>query len=270
MSVEIQCVWIDLTVMSEEQGAEWCADHNFSTADVRYRDDDTGETTHAIFAQFSADEVAEGTWRSVYDNFPEGISVTTGERKSMSEKAHSTFVIKSFDEEERIIRGIASTPEVDREGDIVEPKGGRFKLPLPLLAQHDHGQPVGHVVSASVGDEGIEIEAQLVKGSGLPYVERVWKQVKAGLLRGLSIGFMADGVEPTKSGRRFTSWSWHELSLVTIPANASAGISAVKAYDIDDIDLDEQLLEAEAKSLDVKNQALAAIELINQTLKPKR
>jgi uncharacterized lipoprotein YddW (UPF0748 family) len=55
--------------------------------------------------------------------------------------------------------------------------------------------------------------------------------------------------------------------LVTIPANASAGISTVKAYDVDGIDLDEQLLEAEAKALDVKNQALAAIELINSTLK---
>jgi HK97 family phage prohead protease len=264
--VEIQCVWIDLTVMSEEQGAAWCADHNFKSDDVRYRDED-GETTHAIFAQFSADEVVEGTWRSVYGTFPTGISVTTGERKSMSEKAYSTFIVKSFDEEERIIRGIASTPEVDREGDIVEPQGGRFKLPLPLLAQHDHSQPVGHVVSASVGSDGIEIEAQMVKGSGLPYVERVWRQVKSGLLRGLSIGFMADGVEPTKSGKRFTSWSWHELSLVTIPANASAGISTVKAYDVDGIDLDEQLLEAEAKALDVKNQALAAIELINSTLK---
>jgi hypothetical protein len=41
----------------------------------------------------------------------------------------------------------------------------------------------------------------------------------------------------------------------------------VKAYDVEGIDLDEQLLEAEAKALDVKNQALAAIELINSTLK---
>jgi HK97 family phage prohead protease len=168
-----------------------------------------------------------------------------------------------------LIKGIASTPEVDREGDIVEPKGGRFKLPLPLLAQHDHAQPVGQVISATVTDEGIEIEAQLAKGSGLPYVERVWRQVKAGLLRGLSIGFMADGVEPTKSGRRFTSWSWHELSLVTIPANAGASVSTVKQYDVDEIDLEEQLLESEAKALDVKNSALAAIELINSTLKSR-
>lgn len=270
MSVEVQVVWVDLTVMDEADGAKWCEEHDFRSDQVRYREDDEGEVTHALFIQFPSTEVVEGTWRSVYDTFPEGISVTTGERKAMSEKAHSTFIVKSFDEEERIIKGIASTPEVDREGDIVEPKGGRFKLPLPLLAQHDHAQPVGHVISASVGDDGIEIEAQLVKGSGLPYVERVWRQVKSGLLRGLSIGFMADGVEPTKSGRRFTSWSWHELSLVTIPANASAGIASVKAYDVDEIDLEQQLLEAEAKALDVKNQALAAIELINSTLKSQR
>ena len=41
----------------------------------------------------------------------------------------------------------------------------------------------------------------------------------------------------------------------------------MKGYDVEGIDLDEQLLEAEAKALDVKNQALAAIELINSTLK---
>lgn len=268
MTVAIQVIWCDLSVMDESDGASWCAEHDFSTDIVRYREDDDGETTHALFIQFPPDEVEEGTWRSIYDDFPSGISATTGDRKAMSEKGHSTFIIKSFDEEERVIKGIASTPEVDREGDVVEPKGGRFKLPLPLLAQHDHSQPVGQVISATVTDEGIEIEAQLAKGSGLPYVERVWRQVKAGLLRGLSIGFMADGVEPTKSGRRFTSWSWHELSLVTIPANAGASVSTVKQYDVDGIDLEEQLLESEAKALDVKNSALAAIELINSTLKP--
>lgn len=36
----------------------------------------------------------------------------------------------------RIIRGTATTSSVDRAGDIVDPRGAEFKLPLPLLWQH--------------------------------------------------------------------------------------------------------------------------------------
>ena len=56
---------------------------------------------------------------------------------------------------------------------------------------------------------------------------------------------------------------------MTIPANAGASVSTVKQYDVDGIDLEEQLLESEDKALDVKNSALAAIELINSTLKSR-
>jgi HK97 family phage prohead protease len=265
MTQQIQAIWIDLTVLSEEEGAEYCREHNFKTDVVRYREED-GVESHAIFPQFDTSEVIEGSWRTISNNFPQGISATTGDRREMPEKSYSTFEIKSYDEDERVIRGIASTPETDREGDIVEPKGGRFALPVPLLSQHDHAQPVGMVTEANVTDKGIEIEASLAKGSGLPYVERTWRQVKAGLLRGLSIGFRADDVEPIKSGRRFKSWEWLELSLVTVPANAGAGVSSVKQYDDPAIDLEEQLLEAEMRREDVMKAAAAAIETINSTL----
>ncbi len=36
----------------------------------------------------------------------------------------------------RTIRGTATTANVDRAGDVVEPMGVEFKLPLPLLWQH--------------------------------------------------------------------------------------------------------------------------------------
>ena len=46
----------------------------------------------------------------------------------MESKAYSTFEIKSFDEEERVITGIASTPTPDRDGDEVMPQGAKFTL----------------------------------------------------------------------------------------------------------------------------------------------
>ncbi|MFM7011873.1 MAG: peptidase U35, partial [Betaproteobacteria bacterium] len=60
-------------------------------------------------------------------------------------RAYSVLTIKSYDDDERTIEGIATTPSPDRYGDIVEPDGAKFQLPIPLLWQHDSDKPVGHV-----------------------------------------------------------------------------------------------------------------------------
>ena len=144
--------------------------------------------------------------------------------------------IKTVDEEQRLIEGIASTPEVDRVGDVVVPEGASFKMPMPLLWQHKADQPIGHVISATVTKAGIKIRAQIAKATGLPEIERAWKLMQAGLVRGLSIGFKALEMEPLNpkdpwGGQKFTKWEWMELSAVTIAANASASISSIKALD---------------------------------------
>ncbi|HET7375515.1 MAG TPA: hypothetical protein VFK30_02340, partial [Anaerolineae bacterium] len=46
-----------------------------------------------------------------------------------TQRAYSILEIKSFDEEQRIIEGVATTPTADRVGDIVRPLGAKFKLP---------------------------------------------------------------------------------------------------------------------------------------------
>ncbi len=47
-------------------------------------------------------------------------------------KAYSLLQVKSFDDEQRIIKGIASTPSPDRADDIVDPQGAKFALPIPF------------------------------------------------------------------------------------------------------------------------------------------
>jgi HK97 family phage prohead protease len=176
-------------------------------------------------------------------------------------KSWSTLTIKSLDEEQRILRGIASTPSTDRTGDIVEPKGAKFDLPIPLLSQHDHASPIGHVTAAIITDKGIEIEAHIPKESGLGYVEKAWMQIKAGLVRGLSIGFRALKSEPIKgtNGIRFKEWSWLELSAVTIPANAEASITAIKSFDLPAAPLGES-------QEDIRKRAVAALQTSLETL----
>ncbi len=144
-------------------------------------------------------------------------------------KAFSQITIKSFDEAEGIIEGIASTPTVDKVGDIVEPMGARFTLPLPLHHEHDRKDVVGEVFEAKPTPEGIEFKARIAKDVSAQIAE-VWRRVQAGLIRFVSVGFRATKYEPiAKGGYRFTEWVWDELSLTTIPANPDAAIAATKA-----------------------------------------
>lgn len=78
-------------------------------------------------------------------------------------KALSAFTVKSFDPEQGVIRGIATTPKTDRDGDIVMPEGAVFELPLPLLFNHDPNQPIGHVIEATATKAGVEIVAKVAK-----------------------------------------------------------------------------------------------------------
>lgn len=148
-----------------------------------------------------------------------------------TQRAYSTLEIKAADDDARTILGIASTPSPDRMGDIVEPKGAEFKLPIPLLWQHDASKPIGHVTQAKVTKNGIEIVASIAKGVS-EEIDRAWTLIKSGLVRGLSIGFRGLDVEqiPNSYGVIFQKWEWLELSAVTIPANAEATITSVKHF----------------------------------------
>lgn len=154
-------------------------------------------------------------------------------------RAYSLFEVKGFDDDKRELTGIASTPTPDRMGDIVEPKGAVYNLPIPLLWQHNSGKPIGHVTSAKTTKDGIQVTAKLVKpyeGAPKSWTERLdeaWADLKTGLVRGFSIGFNPlerSQIKDTYS-YRFSKWEWLELSAVTIPANSEASISTVKSID---------------------------------------
>lgn len=155
----------------------------------------------------------------------------------MLKRAYSLLEIKDFDEEKRELTGTATTPTADRYGDIVEPKGAQFDLPVPFLWQHDASQPIGHVTKAKVTNAGIDVTVKLAKtdepGTLKERLDEAWQSIKLGLVRGLSIGFKPNEysfIEGT-GGIHFQSWAWLELSAVTIPANAEASIQTIKSID---------------------------------------
>lgn len=154
--------------------------------------------------------------------------------------ACSVLEIKSIDETggKRTFTGIATTPTTDRDGDIVEPKGAEFKLPIPLCWMHDSRDPVGWVTAAKITAKGIEIEGEVANlpepASLKDRLDTAWAMLKGKLVRGLSIGF-----RPLESMRindtysyRYTKWLWLELSPVVIPANGDCSINSIKSLDL--------------------------------------
>src|SRR5678815_3422817 len=158
----------------------------------------------------------------------------------LSNRAYSLLSVKKIDAAQRIIEGFASTPMPDRGGDVMEPKGAEFVLPMPLLWFHDVHDPIGEVFSADVRAEGIYIKARIsrvTEPSRLKtLVDEAWSAFTAVpmLVRGLSIGWGPLESEPIKGTkfRRISRWIWGELSAVTVPMNVQCTISAVKAADV--------------------------------------
>ena len=153
-------------------------------------------------------------------------------------RAYSVLTVKAVDSEQRTIAGIASTPEPDRMGDVVEPLGIAYKNPLPLLLYHDTKKPVGTVRFKRPTKDGLEFTAALPTvtdpGTLRDRVDEAWQSIKAGLLAGVSIGFrsLEEAYNKETNGFRFLKSEILELSLVAIPANAGATIQSIKSLDL--------------------------------------
>lgn len=154
----------------------------------------------------------------------------------MQNRAYSILSVKSLDEDLRIITGIATTPTVDRVGDIVDPLGMKFTNPLAFLWQHKSDKPIGTVVFDPPTKEGITFRAEIARcdepGTLKDRLDEAWLSIKLGLVRAVSIGFRALEYSYMEAGGvRYTETECYELSAVTIPANSDALITEIKTID---------------------------------------
>ena len=152
------------------------------------------------------------------------------------DRAYALLEIKAVDTARRIVTGTATTPLPDRLGDIIEPLGVTFTNPLPLLLYHDAQKPIGRVTFDAPTAKGITFSATLPAvtepGTLKDRVDEAWQSLKAGLLTGVSIGFRAlEHAFLKEGGVHFLKTEVLELSLVAIPANASATIHTIKSLD---------------------------------------
>lgn len=129
---------------------------------------------------------------------------------------------------------------LDSYGEVVEP--GAFakslarhakekSLPL-MLWQHNPSEPIGVW-------EDLEEDGKGLKGTGRLVLEtargaEVYALLKAGAIRGLSIGYREIKVEPDGNNRRLKELDLIEISVVSFPANRRARIDAVKSERIEE------------------------------------
>lgn len=145
--------------------------------------------------------------------------------------------VRSVNEDARIFEGIANSGSEDSHGTVLEPAGAEFNLPIPIHLRHDKSQPVGNVIATElrnglrwvrghipkIEDDGTEGTRDVKRR-----VDAAWAEVKAGLIRGLSVEFLP--IEPKSfNARRWTRWAWHGLGLVSTPSNADARIAMVRS-----------------------------------------
>jgi len=142
--------------------------------------------------------------------------------------------IKSLDEAGKFT-GLASTyGNVDLGGDIVVP--GAFQKTLqdrggevPILFAHDSRQPVG-LGKLNDTAAGLAIEGQLVLEVGK--AKEAYSLLKAKVLRGLSIGYDAIKSDYKDGVRYLRELKLFEVSLVVMPMNELAQVSAVKTNEV--------------------------------------
>jgi HK97 family phage major capsid protein/HK97 family phage prohead protease len=96
-----------------------------------------------------------------------------------------------------------------------------------VLVNHDPNDYVGVIEAARVDDD--RRGRATVRFGRSARAEEVWRDVQDGILRSVSVGYTIDDMKSTGSKQgtdeyTVTRWTPYEISLVTIPADASVGV----------------------------------------------
>lgn len=123
----------------------------------------------------------------------------------------------------------------DSYGEIVEP--GAFAASLKahakaktmpmMLWQHDTWQPIGVWDEMEEDNKGLRCSGRLLLG--VKQADEAHIMLKAGAIRGLSIGYRELAAEPDGNNRRLKKLDLREVSIVSFPANDKATIQTVKS-----------------------------------------
>ncbi|BEQ16782.1 HK97 family phage prohead protease [Desulfoferula mesophila] len=144
------------------------------------------------------------------------------------------FEVGQADEAARTFWAVASSPTVDRQGDLIEPAGWDFAnfLKNPVIPwSHDYASPpVARALAVKVENGRLLFKAQFPTAEEYAFADTIYRLYKGGYLRAFSVGFAPLESEAathklggrTISGTRYTRQELYEISCVTLPANPEA------------------------------------------------
>jgi HK97 family phage prohead protease len=129
---------------------------------------------------------------------------------------------------------IGSTAAIDRDGEVLEPKGfdlKNFKKNPVILQQHQYYlPPVAKAESVKVKDGKLVFKIKFPPEGVYDMADVYRRLYKEGFMHASSVGFIPvkweDGDGKTSPYRRFTKTELLELSLVSVPCNPEALVGA--------------------------------------------
>ena len=174
----------------------------------------------------------------------------------------STFKSHEVEDGSVVIRGMASTADTDRAGDVIAAeawnKGGlaNFEKNPIILFNHDYDRPIGRATGLKVTDNGLELEAKISKSAPA----NVCELVKEGILGAFSVGFRVKDADYLKEsdGLMIKDAELFEVSVVSVPCNQAATFSLAKSFD--SIEEYNEFKKTFTNSVDLAGQSLAKDE----------
>ncbi len=141
------------------------------------------------------------------------------------------FETKVLADESGAISGLAwKFGAPDRIGDWIEPGAFKgLKLPLPMLFGHDLNDPVGAWDRVEEKADGLHVAGRLLVDE-VARAREVRALVRAGAVRGLSIGFVTrKAAARSGGGRTIKALELFEVSLVSAPMHPGAKVTSAKS-----------------------------------------
>lgn len=142
--------------------------------------------------------------------------------------------VKSLDEAGVFEGKLAVYGNVDMGGDVIEP--GAFTKTLsergsnvPLLWEHDFATPLGSLELSDA--EGALMAKGRLLINDVPKAREVYALMKAGVVRGMSIGYRTVKAKSAGAIRHLKELALFEGSLTVVPLNPEAVVTAVKHQD---------------------------------------
>lgn len=142
---------------------------------------------------------------------------------------------KAAEDDSRVLRFVFSDGSIDRSGDTINPDGwdltGFLKNPVALWSHDSSSPPIGRAANVGPVKGKLLGDIEFMPPEVSPFADSIYRMVKAGYLRGVSVGFMPEkwtfvDERDRPFGINFIEQSLLEISLCALPCNENALLQA--------------------------------------------